>query len=225
MKPGGLYRPVGSESIPRLPAALAALIILITTLVCKAQQISANETVAHQAVLQKLVLAAIERTRHSVRYVSSYVRIPYPGGDVPADTGVCTDEIIRIYRSVGIDLQKEVHEDMTQNFATYPHLWHADMARPDSSIDHRRVPNLRVFFSRKGESLPTSLRADDYQPGDLVTWDLGGGVPHIGMVVDRRASGSGRNMIVHNIGEGPKMEDVLFRWKITGHYRYFGPKS
>jgi uncharacterized protein YijF (DUF1287 family) len=147
-----------------------------------------------------------------------------PGGDVPADTGVCTDEIIRIYRAVGVDLQKEVHEDMVKNFATYPHYWHADTARPDSNIDHRRVPNLMVFFARNGESLPTSLRAEDYQPGDLVTWDLGGGVPHIGMVVDRRTSGTARNMIVHNIGEGPKIEDVLFRWKITGHYRYFGPK-
>jgi uncharacterized protein YijF (DUF1287 family) len=220
-----LCRPVGTERIRSLSSALAVLIILIAALVCEAQQISANETVAHQAVLQKLVLAAIERTHHSVRYVSSYVRIPYPGGDVPADTGVCTDEIIRIYRAVGVDLQREVHEDMTQNFAAYPHYWHADTARPDSNIDHRRVPNLMVFFSRKGESLPTSLRAEDYQPGDLVTWDLGGGVPHIGMVVDTHASGSDRNMIVHNIGEGPKMEDVLFRWKITGHYRYFGPKS
>jgi uncharacterized protein YijF (DUF1287 family) len=217
-------RPVGTERVRSLSSALTVLIILIAALVCEARQISADETVAHQAVLQKLVLAAIERTHHSVRYVSSYVRLPYPGGDVPADTGVCTDEIIRIYRAVGIDLQKEVHEDMVQNFAAYPHYWHADTARPDSNIDHRRVPNLMVFFSRKGESLLTSPRAEDYQPGDLVTWDLGGGVPHIGMVVDKRASGSGRNMIVHNIGEGPKMEDVLFRWKITGHYRYFGRK-
>ena len=226
MKPDGLCRPIGTGRIRSLSTAFAVLIVLIAaSLVCEARQIPANATVAHQAVLQKLVLAAIERTHHSVRYVSSYVRIPYPGGDVPADTGVCTDEIIRIFRAVGIDLQKEVHEDMVQNFAAYPHYWRADTARPDSNIDHRRVPNLMVFFSRKGESLPTSFRAEDYQPGDLVTWDLGGGVPHIGMVVDTRASGAGRNMIVHNIGEGPKMEDVLFRWKITGHYRYFGPKS
>jgi uncharacterized protein YijF (DUF1287 family) len=205
-------------------ALLAPIIIITASLGCEGRQISANDTGTKQAIMQKLVLAAIDRTHHSVRYVSSYVRIPYPGGDVPADTGVCTDEIIRIYRAVGVDLQKEVHEDMVQNFAAYPHRWHADTARPDSNIDHRRVPNLMVFFSRKGESLPTSSRAEDYQPGDLVTWDLGGGVPHIGMVVDRRTSGTGRNMVVHNIGEGPKMEDVLFRWKITGHYRYFGPR-
>jgi uncharacterized protein len=221
-----LCGPVGTEKIRRLSSSIAVLMILsAASLACEAQQISASETVTHQALLEKLVLAAIERTHHSVRYVSSYVRIPYPGSDVPADTGVCTDEIIRIYRAVEVDLQKEVHEDMVQNFAAYPHYWHADTARPDSNIDHRLVPNLMVFFSRNGESLPTSPRAEDYQPGDLVTWDLGGGVPHIGMVVDKRASGSDRNMIVHNIGEGPKMDDVLFRWKITGHYRYFGPKS
>jgi uncharacterized protein YijF (DUF1287 family) len=178
-----------------------------------------------QAFLHQLTLAAIERTHHSLRYVSSYVRIPYPGGDVPADTGVCTDEIIRIYRAVGIDLQKEVHEDMVANFALYPHRWQAESARPDSNIDHRRVPNLMVFFSRKGESLPTTSRAEDYVPGDLVTWDLGGGVPHIGIVVDKIAADSGRHMIVHNIGAGPKMEDVLFTWRITGHYRYFGPAA
>ena len=226
MKLDGLCWPIGTERIRSLSTTLAVLITLIAvSVICEAQQIPANDTLAHKAFLQKLVLAAIERTHHSVRYVSSYVRIPYPGGDVPADTGVCTDEIIRIYRTVGVDLQKEVHEDMVQNFAAYPHYWHSNTARPDSNIDHRRVPNLMVFFGRNGESLPTSLRAEDYQPGDLVTWDLGGGVPHIGMVVDTRASGSGRKMIVHNIGEGPKMEDVLFRWKITGHYRYFGPKS
>jgi len=171
---------------------------------------------------RRLVAAAIERTHHSVRYVSNYVRIPYPGGDVPSDTGVCTDEIIRSYRAVGVDLQKEVHEDILQNFAAYPNQRRWRLAHPDSNIDHRRVPNLMVFFQRKGETLAVTLRSDDYSPGDLVTWDLGGGVPHIGIVVDRRSS-SGRLMVVHNIGEGPKMEDVLFNWKITGHYRYFGP--
>lgn len=174
---------------------------------------------------RKLVAAAIERTHHSVRYVSEYVRIPYPDGDVPADTGVCTDEIIRSYRAVGVDLQKEVHEDMLQSFSAYPSRTRWTVAHADSNIDHRRVPNLMVFFQRKGESLPITNRASDYAPGDLVTWDLGRGVPHIGMVVDQKAPGSGRYQIVHNIGEGPKMEDVLFNWKITGHYRYFGPQG
>jgi uncharacterized protein len=175
--------------------------------------------------LQKLVAAAIERTHHVVRYDASYVRIRYPGGDVPEDTGVCTDEVIRVYRVLGIDLQKEVHEDMLQNFSFYPHNWNSRSARPDSNIDHRRVPNLIVFFRRRGRSLPISNHVEDYSPGDIVTWDLGGNVPHIGIVVDRKGPQTGRFMIVHNIGEGPKMEDVLFNWKITGHFRYFGPSS
>jgi len=182
-----------------------------------------NATGAQREFTRRFVAAAIERTHHSVRYVSEYVRIPYPGGDVPADTGVCTDEIIRSYRAVGVDLQKEVHEDMVQNFAAYPNKRKWLLLHPDSNIDHRRVPNLMVFFARKGESLPISNRAEDYAPGDLVTWDLGRNVPHIGIVVDQKARSSGRLMIVHNIGEGPKIEDVLFGWKITGHYRYLGP--
>jgi uncharacterized protein YijF (DUF1287 family) len=187
-------------------------------------QSASAAAIARQAFLQKLIAAAVERTHHSVRYDGSYVRIPYPGGDVPAGTGVCTDEIIRSYRAVGIDLQREVHEDMLRNFAAYPdkHLW--DLAHPDSNIDHRRVPNLMVFFSRKGETLPITARAEDYSPGDLVTWDLGGNVPHIGIVVDHLSPQGPRHLIVHNIGAGPKMEDVLFHWKIIGHFRYFGPR-
>ncbi len=188
-----------------------------------AAQSNANPEGRRREFLQHLVAAAVERTHHVVRYEPAYVRIPYPGGDVPADTGVCTDEIIRSYRSVGVDLQKEVHEDMVQNFDLYPRRWRWLLSRPDSNIDHRRVPNLMVFFSRKGEALPLSARPEDYAPGDLVTWDLGGGVPHIGVVVDQKSSQSGRYMLVHNVGQGPRMEDVLFHWKITGHYRYFGP--
>ncbi len=176
-----------------------------------------------QEFLQKLSTAAIERTHHVVRYDPKYVRIPYPGGDVPADTGVCSDEVIRAYRVLGIDLQKEVHEDIAAKFSAYPNHIRWMLFHPDSNIDHRRVPNLMVFFGRKGTSLPISRRAEDYGPGELVTWDLGGGVPHIGIMVDRKSAQGGRYMVVHNIGAGPKMEDVLFSWKITGHYRYFGP--
>jgi len=176
----------------------------------------------HAAFLQRLSSAAVERTHHTVRYDSAYVRIPYPNGDVPADTGVCTDEVIRAYRTLGIDLQKEVHEDLLADFAAYPNQKRWLLAHADSNIDHRRVPNLMVFFSRKGQSLPITARPENYSPGDLVTWDLGGNVPHIGIVVDQRA-GSGRYMVVHNIGQGPRMEDVLFSWRVTGHYRYFGP--
>jgi uncharacterized protein len=198
--------------------ALAALLISSAAALPGAQ-----ESASQKAFLQRLVAAAVERTSHQVRYDSSYVRIPYPGGDVPADTGVCTDEVIRAYRAVGIDLQKEVHEDIAKNWDAYPHDKHWRQSRPDTNIDHRRVPNLAVFFSRKGETLPITYGADDYFPGDLVTWDLGGGVPHIGIVVDRKSPRNERHLVVHNIGEGPRMEDVLFRWKITGHYQYFGP--
>jgi uncharacterized protein len=178
---------------------------------------------ADQAFTKRLVGAAVERTNHVVRYDPGYMAIAYPGGDVPPDTGVCTDEIIRIYRALGIDLQKEVHEDMLANFALYPSRSIWKLEHPDSNIDHRRVPNLMVFFSRKGEVLPISRRAEDYRPGDLVAWDLGRGLTHIGIVVDRQGLFSRRYMIEHNIGAGPKIEDVLFDWRITGHYRYFGP--
>ena len=192
-----------------------ALILLLLFVFSHAQTAT---VLSHQEFTRKLISAAIERTHHSVRYVSDYVRIGYPGGDVPANTGVCTDEIIRIYRAVGVDLQKEIHEDIVQNFDAYPRKW---QRRPDTNIDHRRVPNLMVFFARKGMTLPTSRLSQDYSPGDIVAWDLGGGITHIGVVVDRRG-GSGNYMIVHNIGRGPQMEDVLFDWKVIGHYRYVG---
>jgi uncharacterized protein YijF (DUF1287 family) len=183
---------------------------------------SKSNRVNHQTEFtSRLVTAAVERTRHTVRYDPAYVQMKYPGGDVPAGTGVCTDEVIRSYRAVGVDLQKEVHEDMVKAPSVYPHRWRWLLSGTDTNIDHRRVPNLRVFFSRKGDKLPVTARAEDFVPGDLVTWDLGGGVDHIGIVVDKK-SGS-HYMIVHNIGAGPKMEDVLFNWKITGHYRYIGP--
>jgi uncharacterized protein YijF (DUF1287 family) len=177
---------------------------------------------SHQQLVRKLVSAAVDRPKLQVRYDPAYVRIAYPGGDVPANTGVCTDEIIRIYRTAGIDLQKLVHEDMARDFGSYPRKW--GRKTPDSNIDHRRVPNLQRFFERNGESLRITDRDSDYSPGDLVTWDLGGGVPHIGIVVDQQHV-PGRYMVEHNIGQGPKIEDVLFAWKITGHYRYYGPPT
>jgi len=167
------------------------------------------------------VAAAVERANHVVRYVPDYVRIDYPNGDVPTSTGVCADEIIRAYRGVGVDLQKEVHEDMAAHFSVYPRKW--GMTHTDTNIDHRRVPNLMVFFTRNGESLPVTKNAKDYLPGDIVTWDLGGNVPHIGIVVDRQALLGANHLVLHNVGDGPKIEDVLFRWQITGHYRYYGP--
>jgi hypothetical protein len=204
-----------------LHAALAgALALASATSSAQTRPVVPN---ARQEFLKKLVAAAEERTHHVVRYDPAYVRIPYPGGDVPADTGVCTDEIIRSYRAVGVDLQREVHEDMEQNLPAYLRKWRWLSGQPDTNIDHRRVPNLMVFFSRKGETLGITQRAEDYLPGDIVTWDLGGSVPHIGIVVDQKSARGGRFMIVHNIGQGPKMEDVLFNWRVTGHYRYLGP--
>jgi len=212
---------VKQEKLPTLRAAICAF--LLTVGAASAAQVNSGETPARQEFLKRLAAAAVERSHHTVRYDPAYVRIPYPGGDVPADTGVCTDEIIRAYRAVGIDLQKEVHLDMQQNFSAYPRKWRWLSGHTDTNIDHRRVPNLMVFFSRKGEALAMTQRAEDYSPGDLVTWDLGGNVPHIGIVVDQRSAASSRFKILHNIGQGPKIEDVLFNWKITGHYRYYGP--
>jgi uncharacterized protein YijF (DUF1287 family) len=205
------------------PVLLFALASVLTASAVGFGQSRNVELSAHQDFLLRLSDAALERTQHTIRYDPSYVRIPYPGGDVPADTGVCTDEVVRSYRALGIDLQKEVHKDMEQNLSAYPRRWSGPPGHMDTNIDHRRVPNLMVFFSRKGEVLAISTRAEDYAPGHLVTWDLGGYVPHIGIVTNRKAASSGRYMVVHNIGRGPILEDVLFRWKVTGHYRYFGP--
>jgi uncharacterized protein len=209
------------EQSSMLRAALSAVLVL--TAVASAAQAKPGENAARQEFLKKLAVAAVERAHHAVRYDPAYVRIPYPGGDVPADTGVCTDEIIRAYRAVGVDLQKEVHEDMEQNFESYPRKWRWLSGHPDANIDHRRVPNLMVFFGRKGETLAMAQISEGYAPGEIVTWDLGGGVPHMGIVVGQKSAVSGRYMILHNIGQGPKIEDVLFNWKITGHYRYYGP--
>lgn len=177
---------------------------------------------ATRGFTQDLVAAALERTRHRVTYDGSYRRIDYPGGDVPADVGVCTDVVIRAYRAVGIDLQQVVHEDMRGNFSAYPRIW--GLSRPDTNIDHRRVPNLRTFFTRHGTSLTPSRDPDDYRPGDLVTWTVPRNLPHIGIVVDRRSADRRRPLIVHNIGAGPKLEDMLFDYPITGHYRYAGQR-
>lgn len=175
--------------------------------------------ISHQdEFAQKLEKAAIELTRQKVTYDPGYFRINYPNGDVPADRGVCTDVIIRAYRKLGIDLQKEVHEDMSSNFNKYPKNW--GLKSTDTNIDHRRVPNLMTFFSRKGEIKKTTSLQDDYVPGDIVTWDLGHGIPHIGIVINKRSADNQRYLIVHNIGRGQEISDCLFTYKITGHYAY-----
>jgi uncharacterized protein len=166
---------------------------------------------------QKLAAAALDRTQHTVRYDPAYVQLSYPGGDVPADTGVCTDEVIRSYRALGHDLQKRVHEDMKAHFSAYPKNW--GLSSTDKNIDHRRVPNLQTFFKRQGAALPVTQVATDYLPGDLVTCIVAGKLPHIMLVVPS-PSGQGQPWVVHNIGQGPQLEDRLFEFPLTGHYRW-----
>lgn len=167
-----------------------------------------------------LVNAAFERLNHRVTYDGSYRKIGFPGGDVPDNIGVCTDVIIRAYRKLGIDLQERVHLDMRQNFSKYPNLPKWNLLRPDTNIDHRRVVNLRVFFERSGASLPITSNSNDYLPGDMVTWDIMPGMPHIGIITHNVSKDRTRPLIVHNIGNGPQLEDILFTMNITGHYRY-----
>jgi len=167
-----------------------------------------------------IVAALLERTTHNVTYDGSYRSITYPGGDVPANVGVCTDVVIRSYRLLGIDLQKLVHEDMLKSFELYPskRIW--GLTKPDKNIDHRRVPNLQAYFKNHGQVLAKSSNVNDYKTGDIVTWMLRGNLPHIGMVVNELAKDTGNPLIVHNIGRGPEKSDMLFDFKITGHYRF-----
>ena len=164
-----------------------------------------------------LVEAARKQIGVTVLYDSGYQRIPYPNGDVPQERGVCTDVLVRAYRQLGVDLQVRVHEDMSSAFGVYPKNW--GLRRPDRNIDHRRVPNLGTFFTRKGKSLQVSRNAKDYIPGDLVTWRLPSGVPHIGIVSDKKTA-AGVPLVIHNIGQGTQEEDSLFEFTVTGHYRY-----
>ena len=167
-----------------------------------------------------LVESALERLSHKVTYDGSYRKIAFPWGDVPDNIGVCTDVVIRSYRKLGIDLQERVHADISNNFQAYPNLAKWDRKKADTNIDHRRVLNLRVFFERYGQSLPITDTANNYRPGDLVTWNIMPGMPHIGIVTNQITRDKKRPLIVHNIGKGPKLEDVLFTMDITGHYRY-----
>lgn len=162
--------------------------------------------------------SALELTTYSVQYDPSYVVISYPNGDVASNKGVCTDVVIRAYRKMGIDLQKEVHEDMAANFSKYPQKW--GLTKPDKNIDHRRVPNLMVFFVRHGTVKPITNNPNDYKPGDIVCWNLGGGITHIGIVVNKKSADGKRYKIVHNIGAGQVEEDMLFNYTIIGHYQY-----
>ncbi|QND51127.1 DUF1287 domain-containing protein [Phyllobacterium sp. 628] len=167
----------------------------------------------------QLIAAAESQIGQTIVYDPAYVRLKYPMGDVPPDRGVCTDVIIRAYRqSAKLDLQERVHRDMKAAFTDYPKAWGSK--QPDTNIDHRRVPNLAAFFRRANASLPVSSDAKDYHPGDLVTQMLPDNLPHIAVVTHRSNEDGSRPLLVHNIGSGTKLEDRLFEFKITGHYRY-----
>lgn len=168
---------------------------------------------------KKLVEYAADLPR-AVYYDSDYRKIDYPMGDVPAYKGVCSDVIIRSYRGIDIDLQKLLHEDIKANFSAYPSKRMWGLNKPDTNIDHRRVPNLEVFFTRKGKVKPITKNAEDYVPGDIVSWRLDNGRPHIGIVVNKKSWDNQRYLVMHNIGFGQVAEDVLFSWKITGHFTY-----
>jgi hypothetical protein len=168
------------------------------------------------SVAARVLEAAERQVGVTVVYDGSYRRLAYPGGDVPPERGVCTDVLVRAFRGAGIDLQRLVHEDMSRAFAAYPRAW--GLSRPDRNIDHRRVPNLATFFARHGERIPPSRGAADYRPGEIVTWRLPSGLPHVGLVSGRVASG--RPLVIHNVGAGTVFEDVLFAWPVTGRFRY-----
>ncbi len=191
--------------------------LVFLTLFCAAY-VTAN---AQAGFYENLADSAMTLTKQKVVYDPAYFSIAYPNGDVPGGRGVCSDVIIRAYRKMGIDLQKEVHEDMKKHFSVYPKKW--GLKTTDKNIDHRRVPNLMTYFSRHGEIKEITAKAADYQPGDIVAWDLGNGVTHIGIVSAKKAA-DGTPLIIHNIGAGQVIENVLFSYhKIIGHYRYSTP--
>jgi uncharacterized protein len=175
-------------------------------------------TTAVGSPAESLIASANRQVGVTTGYDPSYVRLAFPGGDVDISTGVCSDVIIRSYRGIGIDLQEQVNTDMRANFSKYPSNW--GLSKPDPNIDHRRVPNLETFFKRKGASLPVTDQGADYQPGDVVTWRINNQLPHTGLVSSELVAGTDRFLIVHNVGQGTRKEDILFSWPITGHYRW-----
>jgi len=189
-------------------------------IVLSERELAAAQRVKPDATpLERVLAHSIEQTTMTLSYDPAYVKIDYPNGDVPIARGVCADVIVRAFRQGGIDLQKEVHDDMAKNFAKYPQKWGAK--RTDRNIDHRRVPNLMTWFERQGKSLPLSGQGTDYLPGDVVAWEIADGRFHIGIVSQIKVKATDRYAIVHNIGLGARLEDVLFEWKVIGHYRYF----
>jgi uncharacterized protein YijF (DUF1287 family) len=208
---------------------LLPLVLLVFLSCKKSDNLSFNKSDSDTSLIEnpstfqeKLSNAALSIIDASVTYDPSYSSIKYPNGDVAKNKGVCTDVIIRAYRKLHIDLQKEVHEDLKANFLLYPNLKKWGLKKPDTNIDHRRVPNLEVFFSRKGEKLIVSKEADDYKTGEIVTWMINGKLPHIGIITNKKSPDGKRPMIVHNVGGGQVLEDCLFSYAIVGHFKYGG---
>lgn len=217
----------GALSILRMIALPRLILLCLALVACDAIAAGAGQsardtTTTATAPTPPWVASARKQVGVTLIYDPAYVRLPYPGGDVPQERGVCTDVVIRALRPQGLDLQKAVHEDMRAHFRLYPKNW--GLRAPDRNIDHRRVPNLQTWFVRQGWSLRPTREASSYRPGDLVTWMLPGNLPHIGIVSDRR-SVSGTPLIIHNIGRGTREENILFDYPITGHYRPKLPSS
>ncbi|RVU83911.1 DUF1287 domain-containing protein [Leucothrix sargassi] len=196
-------------------STLPRAILLAAGLLATSQAAVANNYFGHL-----LANAADERTKHRVTYNGQYQPIGFPWGDVPNNIGVCSDVVIRAYRKLGIDLQHLVNHDISLNFHAYPSYSQWRLSKPDPNIDHRRVLNLQVFFARAGQSLPISYEPSAYRPGDLVTWNIRPGLPHIGIVSDKVAADGVTPLIIHNIDKGPEYSDTIFNMEITGHFRY-----
>lgn len=188
---------------------------LVLALLCLYSSLTSAQT----SDALKITSAARSQIGVTTAYDPAYSRIAYPMGDVPLERGVCSDVVIRAYRKAGIDFQLLVHQDMRTHFSAYPKIW--GLKRPDSNIDHRRVPNLEVFFKRQGKALNLPQVSESYKPGDIVSWRLDNGLAHIGIISDRKSLFGSRPLVIHNIGQGTREEDVLFSWKIVGHYRWF----
>jgi uncharacterized protein len=204
----GLAQPSGSVAAPR-------------TALAPAPTVPPTRVTAPTTRVGDLVAAARAQIGRTTLYDPAYVGLAYPGGDVPIERGVCTDVLIRAFRSVGIDLQVLVHEDMVRRFSSYPKT---SIRKPDSNIDHRRVKNLVTFFNHSGAAVPVTTNDADYAAGDIVMWKVGG-LDHTGLMADTKAAGTDRLLVVHNIGNGTQMEDILFQYPIVGHFRYLGPST
>jgi uncharacterized protein YijF (DUF1287 family) len=198
-----------SENAVRHVRLSLVIALLLTAIPLRSQQPARDD------VGRNIARAAATQVGVTTIYDPSYVRLGFPGGDLPLQRGVCADVVIRALRKVGVDLQVELHRDMRGNFSEYPRIWR--LKRPDRNIDHHRVPNLMRYFTRMGKSLPARTA---FQPGDIVAWRLPNNLYHIGIVDSEKVRGTSRHYMIHNIGAGAQREDILNSFTIIGHYRW-----